>query len=176
VVDYKAYLDSHSSEAVHLEPQRRAKKPKKSVPRGLVSAGEVVLASDPDSENEDSEGDSTSKLELSGNVDDPSKDCFKRLLDEISKKYSMEGIEDLLLLCPARIPGYGLREKEWGWMLIDGLQPVKCDNKAFESLQMDETTKSLIETLVKGHRSGRLDDFDDVITSKGKGLVLLLHG
>lgn len=88
----------------------------------------------------------------------------------------MEGVEGLLLLCPARIPGYGLRGKEWGWMFIDGLQPVKCGNKAFESLQMDETTKSLIETLVKGHRSGQLDGFDDVITSKGKGLVPLLHG
>ena len=61
-------------------------------------------------------------------------------------------------------------------MLIDGLRPVKCDNKAFASLQMDETTKYLIKTLVKGHRSGQLDGFDDVITSKGKGLVPLLHG
>ena len=58
----QGYLDSHSSEAVHLEPQRRVEKPKKSVPRGLVSAGEVVLSSDLDSENEDSEEDSNSEL------------------------------------------------------------------------------------------------------------------
>ena len=114
MVDYKAYPDSHSSEAVHLEPLRRAKKPRKSVPRCLVGAGGVVLSSDPDSGNEDSEGDSNSEPELSGNVDDLNTDCFRKLLDEISEKYSMEGIEDLLLLCSARIPGYGLREKEWG--------------------------------------------------------------
>ena len=53
----------------------------------------------------------------------------------------MEGIEDLLL-CSARILGYGPREKEWEWVLVGGLRPVKCDNKAFTSLQMDEATKS----------------------------------
>ena len=80
----------------------------------LVSAGGVVLSSDPDSRNEDSKGDSNSEPELSGNVDDPNKDCFRKLLNEISKKYRLEGIEDLLLLCSAFIPRYSLREKEYG--------------------------------------------------------------
>lgn len=100
-----------------------------------------------------------------------------RLYNRVSERYGMKnGMEDLLVLCPARVPGYGLTAKRWGWMLIDELEPIIPSSNAFESLQADETTKSVIKSLVDGHHSGVADDFDDVIRGKGKVLVLLLDG
>ena len=104
-------------------------------------------------------------------------DVFSRLLQKLSARYGMtNGLDDLFILCPARIPGYGLTTKEWGWMLVDNLTEIKHSPLAFESLRIDPEIKSLIEALVQGHQSGDPDDFDDVITGKGKGLVMLLYG
>ena len=66
--------------------------------------------------------------------------------------------------------------KEWGWMLIDKLKRIEASHAAFDSLQIDHSTKRLVKSLVLGHQNGGAEDFDDVIDGKGRGLVILLNG
>jgi hypothetical protein len=75
------------------------------------------------------------------------------------------------------MPAYGLKSKQWGWVLIENLTTVPASSVPFNSLQVDEATKALVKSLVAGHRNGGMhDDFDDVVKGKGKGLVMMFHG
>lgn len=70
--------------------------------------------------------------------EDQGADAFSKLLFAVSEKYGIkDGMDDLLLLCPARVPGYCLTTKEWGWMLIDELKRIESSDTAFNSLQID---------------------------------------
>ncbi|KAH7629315.1 hypothetical protein B0T09DRAFT_265866 [Sordaria sp. MPI-SDFR-AT-0083] len=83
--------------------------------------------------------------------------------------------QEFELIFPAFVPAFGLRTKKWKWILSDELQDVRWNNVAFQSLQLEEVTKKLVESLVKGHKNKSVA-FDDVIAGKGQGLVFLLHG
>ena len=83
--------------------------------------------------------------------------------------------EQLLSLCPATAPGYSLRQKQWGYFLIDRLKPIKWNGKAWDQLQLGCSEKQTIHRLVSRHLSGEVS-FDDFIPGKGRGLVILLHG
>lgn len=153
VVDYKAFLDSSPSQASCLEN---------------LGKRSPSLGSDSDSDS------STAK---SSGPDDGEKDAFVALLKKIPERRGVSTIEDLLLLSPPRMPAYGLKSKQWGWVLIENLTPVEASEIPFRSLQADPSTKSLVRSLVVGHQNGGLDnDFDDVVRNKGKGLVMMLHG
>ncbi|KAI8666899.1 ATPase-AAA-core domain-containing protein [Fusarium sp. Ph1] len=153
VVDYKAFLDSSPSEASSLE----------NLGKGSPSSG--------------SDSDSDSSSAKSSGADDGEKDAFAALLGKIPKKHGVKTMEDLLLLSPPRMPAYGLKSKQWGWVLIENLTPVEASEVPFRSLQADPSTKSLVRSLVVGHQNGGLDnDFDDVVRNKAKGLVMMLHG
>ncbi|KAI5457607.1 hypothetical protein BGZ63DRAFT_427648 [Mariannaea sp. PMI_226] len=82
--------------------------------------------------------------------------------------------EDFQLLFPALIPAFGLKTKEWRWLLSDQLHDINWNTSAFESLQLEGGTKHLIQALVRGHKSKA--SFDDVVPGKGQGLIFLLHG
>lgn len=153
VVDYKAFLDSSPSEASPLEN----------------------LGKGPRSRSSDSDSDSSSAN--ARNTDDGGKDAFVALLRKIPERRGVNMMEDLLLLSPPRMPAYGLKSKQWGWVLIENLTPISASEVPFRCLQVDPVTKSLVKSLVAGHQSGGMDnDFDDVISTKGKGLVMMLHG
>lgn len=84
--------------------------------------------------------------------------------------------EDFNLLFPAFVPAFGLKSKEWRWVMVDGLRNVEWNVRAFHSLQYDQGTKDLVHALVRGHKRGLKTGFDDLIAGKGQGLVFLLHG
>ena len=58
---------------------------------------------------------------------------------------------------------------------MENFQPVKWNKKAFERLVLDSKTKELIYALVDIQAS-KDKSFDDIISGKGKGLIILLHG
>lgn len=58
---------------------------------------------------------------------------------------------------------------------VEDFQPVKWNKKAFEQLVLDSKTKELIYALVDIQTS-KGKSFDDMISGKGKGLIILLHG
>jgi hypothetical protein len=84
--------------------------------------------------------------------------------------------EDFNLLFPALTPAFGLKSKDWRWVMADGLRDVVWNSTAFQSLQYNQGTKDLVHALVRGHKRGLKTGFDDLIAGKGQGLVFLLHG
>lgn len=55
------------------------------------------------------------------------------------------------------------------------LESFEYNNKAFEALVLEDHLKSMIHSLVRIHANEKLK-FDDLISSKGKGMIFLLHG
>lgn len=83
--------------------------------------------------------------------------------------------EDFNLLFPAFVPAFGLKKKNWLWVLSDQLRDVAWNMVTFESLQLEKATKHLVQALIKGHKANSTA-FDDLVPGKGQGLVFLLHG
>ncbi|KAK4149527.1 hypothetical protein C8A00DRAFT_46877 [Chaetomidium leptoderma] len=79
--------------------------------------------------------------------------------------------EDFNLLFPALVPAFGLKSKDWRWVMADGLRDVVWNSTAFQSLQYDQGTKDLVHALIRGHKRGLKTGFDDLISGKGRGLV-----
>lgn len=178
-----AYFNREPKRAARLELQDRSKISKEELFFGLTPGSDSETNSnDQEDPAETSSSETTDEGEgladiSSRQITDEEGDAFSRLLKKASSRYDLKnGMDDLFVLCPARIPGYCLATKVWGWMLIDNLKPINHNNLAFESLRIDQTKKSLIQSLVQGHQSADIDDYDDVVSGKGKGLVILLYG
>jgi hypothetical protein len=58
---------------------------------------------------------------------------------------------------------------------IEQFHPVNWNKKAFDQLILDTKTKELITALINVQKSDN-KKMDDIITGKGKGLIILLHG
>ena len=94
--------------------------------------------------------------------------------------------DEQYMLCPPRVLGYILNDKQWAQLQVSSLQsiPEKEPNDSWYTrlkLADGEKTKNMILELVKGHgtsNSTRDDglEVDDIISKKGKGLVILLYG
>ncbi|KAF8246082.1 P-loop containing nucleoside triphosphate hydrolase protein [Wilcoxina mikolae CBS 423.85] len=87
--------------------------------------------------------------------------------------------ETFLLLLPTTIYGFDLREKSWVDLAVDRIRPVEWNKQAFESLVIEPRTKELIQALVTVHadaKRGIRNASADLISGKGNGLIMLLHG
>lgn len=82
--------------------------------------------------------------------------------------------DDQALLCPARIRGFALSEKQWAFFLLENVQDITWSESAFDKLELDGSIKSKVQALVEIHYTK--NDFDDLVAGKGRGLVVLLHG
>lgn len=71
-----------------------------------------------------------------------------------------------------RVQGFSMRLKRWGWLDVEGLQPVKWRTDAFDQLVLAPTYKQTLLSLVKHAGSS----FTDFIDGKSGGLVFLLNG
>jgi SpoVK/Ycf46/Vps4 family AAA+-type ATPase len=58
---------------------------------------------------------------------------------------------------------------------VNNVYPIKWDNHAFENLVLPKTQKKLVLALSKTQASS-VNNFDDIISGKGKGMILLLSG
>ncbi|KAJ5806405.1 uncharacterized protein N7503_004007 [Penicillium pulvis] len=77
-------------------------------------------------------------------------------------------------LLPLHIKGYNLRQKGWFEISADCISEVKWNREAFQSLVMDRKSKELIQALVTSQIEA--EQATDLISGKGNGLILLLHG
>ena len=93
--------------------------------------------------------------------------------------------DDQYLLCPPRVLGYVLKQKQWAQLLVDCLQePDKADASTFEEkLQLDDESKELVQKSVQAHEYGKKKNkagfiraLEDFAPDKGKGLVIMLYG
>jgi hypothetical protein len=98
--------------------------------------------------------------------------------------------DEQYMLCPPRVLGYILREKQWAQLQVTLLKDIPMDGNenAFNSkLQLageksGAAIKKLLMNLVKNHGSTEANSgsdnvqMDDIVVNKGKGLVILLYG
>ncbi|KAI0184387.1 hypothetical protein EV127DRAFT_464469 [Xylaria flabelliformis] len=192
VVDFKVYLDKHPNRPISLEtlnkksaqssrrPRRQAK------PRGTLENADIdpIGASSFASGggiyfNPDDYEDPLASRIFPGSVetDESSEselDCISDLSEAVTEIFHISE-ESFKLLFPAMIPGFGLRNKKWWWLIADDLQDVNWNTAAFRTLQLEPGTKDLVQSLVRGHKHKSIM-FDDVMSGKGQGLIFLLHG
>ncbi|KAF3802362.1 hypothetical protein GCG54_00003825 [Colletotrichum gloeosporioides] len=115
--------------------------------------------------------------------------------------------DEQYLICPPRVLGYILQQKQWVQLQVTQLETLEAENQgtAWESrlkladdmdnmkikrgkkVKEENTTKDLLLDLVRSHASTKArkthveeeDDkleVNDIISGKGKGLVILLYG
>ncbi|KFA52562.1 hypothetical protein S40293_07636 [Stachybotrys chartarum IBT 40293] len=99
-----------------------------------------------------------------------SKSTFRDDSDSLSKLTDSE-----YLIFENKLCGYGLISKDWSMFDVLHIQEVKYEEDSFDRLVIADDNRKLISALVASH-GNELDDFDDHITGKGRGLVFLLHG
>lgn len=83
--------------------------------------------------------------------------------------------EDHHLICTPRVQGYSLKSKKWLLFYIDHIKDIKWNDNAFQSLVLPEDQKELILSFAESQIQNR-QSFDDVISGKGKGIIMLLSG
>ncbi|KAM0276484.1 hypothetical protein ACHAQH_006711 [Verticillium albo-atrum] len=83
--------------------------------------------------------------------------------------------EEYLLASPV-VLGFSFGEKMWLEFSVSGVKDIQWNEKAYESLVLQEKPKTIVKALVETHRYHGVESIDDVIQGKGKGLVAVLHG
>lgn len=75
-------------------------------------------------------------------------------------------------MCWPTVGGFSFSAKKWGEIIVENLQPLIFDPKAFERLVLPADQKALIRALVQ--RQG--ETISDIIEGKGGGVIFLLFG
>lgn len=101
-------------------------------------------------------------------------------------KHQTEWDDEQYMLCPPRVLGYSLRDKQWAQLQVSVLKiiPDHDVNNSWNTrlkLADGEKTKDMILELVKGHENSDPSQNEglqvrDFVDRKGKGLVILLYG
>ena len=94
--------------------------------------------------------------------------------------------EEQFMLCPPRVLGYILSDKQWAQLRVTGLReiPKEGGDRSWDRVKLadGDRTKNMILDLVNGHGTSDSTDgdnglvVDDIVAKKGKGLVILLYG
>ena len=83
--------------------------------------------------------------------------------------------EELIIASPV-VLGYSFSEKLWLEFSLSGIDKIKWNAEAFDSLVLPSRIKQNLKGLVSSHRFNAAKTIDDVIQGKGKGLNVVLHG
>lgn len=78
--------------------------------------------------------------------------------------------EDYLMASPVLL-GFSFAEKQWLEFKVSSIREIEWNDEAWDSLVLEESTKDLIQALVKARKFHGSQTIDDVIRGKGKGLV-----
>ncbi|KAM0717829.1 hypothetical protein Q7P37_006161 [Cladosporium fusiforme] len=108
------------------------------------------------------------------------KDLFKPHYDELGKDPDSTWEPFQLMLCPPRVLGYVLQEKQWGQLDVNKLTIVEeehhenvLNNLHLPGKDKGKSKKEFLMGLVRNH--GKLE-LTDIVAGKGEGLVFLLYG
>ncbi|KAK3340861.1 hypothetical protein B0H65DRAFT_578914 [Neurospora tetraspora] len=118
---------------------------------------------------------------------------FRMHFDKLNIQLKKDWEEEQYLICPPRVLGYILKDKQWAQLQVTNLTeipPSDNDNPWNTRLQLADdkkkcgTTKSLLFDLVRSHISSSTGDrnadrgleVNDIVPGKGKGLIILLYG
>lgn len=79
------------------------------------------------------------------------------------------------MLSTPMVKGYCLNTKRWGQFYVESVTDITWNDKAFDRLVLPHDYKSVVWAFVDAQLT-QVDDFDDVIEGKGKGMIMLLSG
>ncbi|KAE8441938.1 hypothetical protein EG329_004146 [Mollisiaceae sp. DMI_Dod_QoI] len=80
-----------------------------------------------------------------------------------------------LIHCSPLLKGYALKTKRWLSFFVDSVSEISFNSSAFSSLVLPEDQKELILAFAESQVKYK-NTFDDVISGKGKGIIMLLSG
>ena len=83
--------------------------------------------------------------------------------------------EDQLLMATPMVRGYALKNKKWMEFFVEDIGEIQFDSGAFDSLVLAQDHKELILAFAQSQVKFK-DSFDDIISGKGKGIIMLLSG
>jgi SpoVK/Ycf46/Vps4 family AAA+-type ATPase len=83
--------------------------------------------------------------------------------------------DEQLIHCSSLLKGYALKTKRWLSFFVDSVSEITFNNLAFDSLVLPSDQKELILAFAESQVKYK-DTFDDVISGKGKGIIMLLSG
>jgi hypothetical protein len=83
--------------------------------------------------------------------------------------------KDQLLICTPMVSGYALKTKRWLEFFVDTISDIIWNKNAFESLVLPEDQKELILSFAESQILYK-QKFDDFVSGKGKGIIMLLSG
>lgn len=86
--------------------------------------------------------------------------------------------DELRMIASLMVHGYSLKDMEWLSFYLDSTREIEWDAQAFDSLvlpQGQENLKDLILAIAKS-QSKQMDNFDDVVQGKGRGIIMQLRG
>ncbi|KAI2610545.1 P-loop containing nucleoside triphosphate hydrolase protein [Hypoxylon sp. NC1633] len=82
--------------------------------------------------------------------------------------------DQFIYLTPRTIKGFTLKRKKWVDLQVDRFQEPVWNTRAFDGLVIDKKTKRMIQALISNQIEAERST--DLISGKGNGLILLLHG
>ena len=85
--------------------------------------------------------------------------------------------EDRVITSPM-VHGYSLKDKEWLQFYLDLTKEIEWNTDAFDSLVPPKGQEDLKELIlgIATAQSQKLDQFDDIVSGKGQGIIMQLSG
>ncbi|KAL2067513.1 hypothetical protein VTL71DRAFT_1938 [Oculimacula yallundae] len=123
--------------------------------------------------NDDSDAESGNETEYDSDADDdiPSTVANTTPIDVKLPPLS----DEHLTHCSTLLKGYTLKTKRWLSFFVDSIQPIQFNEQAFSSLVLPPSQKELILAFASS-QIAHSQKFDDVISGKGRGIIMLLSG
>jgi hypothetical protein len=84
--------------------------------------------------------------------------------------------DEQCMLTVATVKCYGIESKKWDKLDLTKFHEISWSEKAFDSLVLDPSEKDLLLALVDRDEFKNSKPFDDFISGKGQGMIMLLCG
>lgn len=144
-------------------------------PNSLPYLNPLKIKSNAVSDDSDSnDSDSDEECDSDDEIDTPSQSTDTQYLNGKEMKRAPLS-EEQLLHCTQILRGYALRSKRWLSFLVESVSEIVFNSQAFDSLVLPENQKELILAFAESQVKYK-ENFDDVISGKGKGIIMLLSG
>ncbi|EHK49105.1 hypothetical protein TRIATDRAFT_172361, partial [Trichoderma atroviride IMI 206040] len=136
-------------------------------PQSLMDMPSIKTAED-DQPNLGSDVKISSDSPSSSNTS-PKREYIEKVKVEMAK-------DNLLLICSPVVVGCCLASLEWLEFDVRGIEDVKWNDEAWDSLVLDEKMKELIKASVASRVFNPAFGIDNKLLAKRRGLTIVLHG
>lgn len=135
----------------------------------LKIKSKAAVSEEQDSDDEDSSYDSQEEYDDEGSDAGSHESVAGKEIKRIPLT------EQQLIHCSALLKGYTLKTKRWLSFFVDSVSEIVWNSAAFANLVLPADQKELILAFAESQVKYK-NTFDDVISGKGKGIIMLLSG